>query len=263
MLAVAAVLLLEEDRVVWSGKSTCCAAAPWCLAFRLAGTAGTGVGRGGRDPQRYLRGLSPNAAAAAMSKKNSKAARRKRHEHAMNKEKTDTAKRAEVRDRKAANRVRRMSSIMAEESDRAQMEAAARAVPEDASLMPPPPALAASAVRSAAPAAAVAAPGGPKLMKKPVKRKVLKAPGANLLLATFTQGLEADTDMETEGQQPVPRERKMSKSFQVALRYDVAKHNSGPNKAIRKRAKGPKAIAAITSRLQRAKAKRAKAMALE
>eukprot|EP01043_Picozoa_sp_COSAG02_P034829 COSAG02_NODE_2458_length_8805_cov_33.067884_6_plen_200_part_00 len=199
-----------------------------------------------------------------MSKKNSKAARRKRHEHAMNKEKTDAAKRAEVRERKAANRVRRMSSIMAEESDRAQMEAAARAVPEDATLMPPPPALAASAVRSTAPAAAAAAaPGGPKLMKKPVKRKVLKAPGANLLLATFTQGLEADTDMETEDQRPVPRERKMSKSFQVALRYDAAKHNRGPNKAIRKRAKGPKAIAAITSRLQRAKAKRAKAMALE
>ncbi len=199
-----------------------------------------------------------------MSKKNSKAARRKRHEHAKAKEKTDEAKRLEVRDRKAANRVRRMSSIMAEESDRAQMEAAARAVPEDASLMPPPPAPAASAARSAAPAAAAAvASGGPKLMKKPVKRKVLKAPGANLLLATFTQGLEAGTEMETEDEQPVSRARKMSKSFQVALRYDVAKHHRGPNKAIRKRAKGPKAIAAITNRLQRAKAKRAKAMALE
>ena len=200
-----------------------------------------------------------------MSKKNSKAARRKRHAHAMAKEQKDEAKRAEVRNRKAENRVRRMSSIMAEQSDRAQMEAAARAVPEDASLMPPPPAPSASAAHRAAPTAAAEAEptGKPKLMKKPVKRKVLKAPGANLLLATFMQGAEASAEMETEDQQPVPRERKMSKSFQVALRYDAAKHQKGPNKAIQKRARGPKAIAAITNRLHRAAAKRAKAMALE
>lgn len=199
-----------------------------------------------------------------MSKKNSKAARRKRHAHAMAKEQKDDAKRAEVRNRKAENRVRRMSSIMAEQSDRAQMEAAARAVPEDTSLMPPPPAPSASAARRASPTAAPTDPTGkPKLMKKPVKRKVLKAPGANLLLATFMQGAEASAEMETEDQQPVPRERKMSKSFQVALRYDASKHQRGPNKAIQKRARGPKAIAAITNRLHRAAAKRAQAMALE
>ena len=69
--------------------------------------------------------------------------------------------------------------------------------------------------------------------------------------------------MDTEEQQPKPRERKMSKSFEVALRYDAIAQHRGPSKAIRKRAKGPKAIAAITNRLQRAAAKRAKAMALE
>jgi hypothetical protein len=196
-----------------------------------------------------------------MSKKNSKAARRKRHAHAVAKEKTDDAKRAEVRDRKAANRVRRMSSIMAEESDRAQMEAAARAVPEsDAALMPPPPAFATGAATAAAAAATDAAP---RVMKKPIKRKVLKAPGANLLLATFMQGAAGEMAMDTEEQQPKPRERKMSKSFEVALRYDAIAQHRGPSKAIRKRAKGPKAIAAITNRLQRAAAKRAKAMALE
>lgn len=198
-----------------------------------------------------------------MSKKNSKAARRKRHNYAMTKEQIDEAKRAEVRDRKADNRVRRMSSIMAEASDRAQMEAAARAVPEDASLMPPPPAPVAFAARGAAAAAPAGPPGQPKLMKKPVKRKVLKAPGANLLLATFMQDAEAAAEMETEDQQPVARERKMSKSYEVALRFDAAVHRAGPNKAIRKRAKGPKAIAAITERIKRAQAKRAKAMALE
>jgi hypothetical protein len=200
-----------------------------------------------------------------MSKKNSKAARRKRHAHAVAKEKTDDAKRAEVRDRKAANRVRRMSSIMAEESDRAQMEAAARAVPEsDAALMPPPPAFATGAATAAAAAAAAAATdAAPRVMKKPIKRKVLKAPGANLLLATFMQGAAGEMAMDTEEQQPKPRERKMSKSFEVALRYDAIAQHRGPSKAIRKRAKGPKAIAAITNRLQRAAAKRAKAMALE
>jgi hypothetical protein len=198
-----------------------------------------------------------------MSKKNSKAARRKRHAHAVAKEKTDDAKRAEVRDRKAANRVRRMSSIMAEESDRAQMEAAARAVPEsDAALMPPPPAFATGAATAAA-AAAAATDAAPRVMKKPIKRKVLKAPGANLLLATFMQGAAGEMAMDTEEQQPKPRERKMSKSFEVALRYDAIAQHRGPSKAIRKRAKGPKAIAAITNRLQRAAAKRAKAMALE
>lgn len=197
-----------------------------------------------------------------MSKKNSKAARRKRHNYAMTKEQIDEAKRAEVRDRKAGNRVRRMSSIMAEASDRAQMEAAARAVPEDASLMPPPPAPVAFAARDAAAADPAGVPGQPKLMKKPVKRKVLKAPGANLLLATFVQG-SAEAEMETEDQQPAVRARKMSKSFEVALRFDPAIHRAGPNKAIRKRAKGPKAIAVITDRIKRAQAKRAKAMALE
>ena len=198
-----------------------------------------------------------------MSKKNSKAARRKRHAHAVAKEKTDDAKRAEVRDRKAANRVRRMSSIMAEESDRAQMEAAARAVPEsDAALMPPPPAFTTGAATAAA-AAAAATDAAPRVMKKPIKRKVLKAPGANLLLATFMQGAAGEMAMDTEEQQPKPRERKMSKSFEVALRYDAIAQHRGPSKAIRKRAKGPKAIAAITNRLQRAAAKRAKAMALE
>jgi hypothetical protein len=198
-----------------------------------------------------------------MSKKNSKAARRKRHAHAVAKEKTDDAKRAEVRDRKAANRVRRMSSIMAEESDRAQMEAAARAVPEsDAALMPPPPAFATGAATAAA-AAAAATDAAPRVMKKPIKRKVLKAPGANLLLATFMQGAAGEMAMDTEEQQPKPRERKMSKSFEVALRYDAIAQHRGPSKTIRKRAKGPKAIAAITNRLQRAAAKRAKAMALE
>jgi hypothetical protein len=199
-----------------------------------------------------------------MSKKNSKAARRKRHAHAVAKEKTDDAKRAEVRDRKAANRVRRMSSIMAEESDRAQMEAAARAVPEsDAALMPPPPAFATGAATAAAAAAAAATDAAPRVMKKPIKRKVLKAPGANLLLATFMQGAAGEMAMDTEEQQPKPRERKMSRSFEVALRYDAIAQHRGPSKAIRKRAKGPKAIAAITNRLQRAAAKRAKAMALE
>ena len=198
-----------------------------------------------------------------MSKKNSKAARRKRHAHAVAKEKTDDAKRAEVRDRKAANRVRRMSSIMAEESDRAQMEAAARAVPEsDAALMPPPPAFTTGAATAAA-AAAAATDAAPRVMKKPIKRKVLKAPGANLLLATFMQGAAGEMAMDTEEQQPKPRERKMSRSFEVALRYDAIAQHRGPSKAIRKRAKGPKAIAAITNRLQRAAAKRAKAMALE
>lgn len=144
------------------------------------------------------------------------------------------------------------------------MEAAARAVPEqsDASLMPPPPVPTALSVRATAPAAAVAAPGEPRLMKKPIKRKVRKAPGANLLLATFMQAAEADTEMETDDRS-IPRERKLSKSFEVALRYDAAKHNRGPSKAIRKRAKGPKAIGKIKSLLERAAAKRAKAMALE
>jgi hypothetical protein len=159
--------------------------------------------------------------------------------------------------------VRRMSSIMAEESDRAQMEAAARAVPEsDAALMPPPPAFATGAATAAA-AAAAATDAAPRVMKKPIKRTVLKAPGANLLLATFMQGAAGEMAMDTEEQQPKPRERKMSKSFEVALRYDAIAQHRGPSKAIRKRAKGPKAIAAITNRLQRAAAKRAKAMALE
>ena len=198
-----------------------------------------------------------------MSKKNSKARRARIHAHAAAKEVADDADRKRKNERKAGNRVRRMSSIMASGTDLEQMMAAAAAVPEivgsDGSLMPPPAARAAAsdAVHAAAAdATAAAAAAGPRRMKKPVKRSTLSAPGANLLLATFAAG----SAMETEDDAPPQRQRKMSKSFEVALRYDSKQILRGPSKSITKRAKGPKAIAAITGRLQRAAAKRAAAM---
>eukprot|EP01048_Picozoa_sp_COSAG05_P018883 COSAG05_NODE_2847_length_2578_cov_1.912868_1_plen_208_part_00 len=196
-----------------------------------------------------------------MSKKNSKAMRRKKWMHAKAKEEADAAKRQAVREIKAVNRVRRASSIVAASSMAEQMAAAAAAVPEDSNgdavmadtaLMPPP---------SISPACSYAVCVGgtrqqvSKKLPKPVRRMRNAVAGSELLVATFAQGASREAVVEPPTKE-FARDRRLSKTELASLRFDAATMRRGPSKAIRKR-KGPKAQALVLSRLARAAAKRA------
>ena len=206
---------------------------------------------------------------ATMSKKNSKAMRRKKQAHAVMLEKKYEEARKRKRETKAVNRVRRASSIQAE-SQRAQMAAAAAAVPETAedtvALMPPP------AVPKVVPSPSTAelagsASGGssvPRRLPKPKPRRRLRSgvPGANLLMATFAAKevdaaeSEHSDAMQVEHSPKFVRERRLSKSEMASLRFDPVKMTRGPSKGIRKR-RGPKAQQLVLNRLARAAARRA------
>eukprot|EP01047_Picozoa_sp_COSAG01_P091322 COSAG01_NODE_22951_length_834_cov_10.140136_1_plen_183_part_10 len=177
-----------------------------------------------------------------MSKKNSKAMRHKRYQHALQKEATDAQKRKVVRERKAINRVRRASSI-ALESQRAQMAAAAAAVPEATEESSAPIALQAHMPRPSPPEAARTAP---RKLPKPKRGLQPSVPGGSLLMATFgadcgtNSAARSSATMHMDLVQPFVRERRLSKSEMASLRFDAVTMLRGPSKAIRKR-KGPKA----------------------
>ena len=185
-----------------------------------------------------------------MSKKNSKAMRKKKWLHAMAKEATDAAKRQAVNQTKSVNRVRRASSIVAEQGMAEQMAAAAAAVPEDGSnaaapddsaLMPPP-----SLLPTVPPCPYAVCVGGirqqvPKKMPKPARRLRKAVPGSELLMATFGDSTGSAEAVEPPSKDFV-RDRRLSKTELASLRFDAVTMRRGPSKAIKKR-KGPKARA--------------------